>query len=306
MKTLQNLRNEDAKTRAEWLKKRSKGVGASETAGVLGVSPWASPLSVYVDKIGTVKDEPLNEDQIERQRWGHLLEGPVIDELELRTGLKIRRAPQTRITRHSRWPTTPMFATPDAYVIEEARRLCQVKTTSAWNAKEWDEGVPLHVRVQVQSEMAVCDRDGAIVVALVGGQKLVWYEIERNQKFIDQLEPAITSFWYDYVQRRVIPPADGSSATVRALEQLHPDDNGEEIVLPEKSVEIYEELTDIKADLKRLKKRREELENEVKAMIGPATFGRLPSGSGRFSWKTQERKAYSVKASTHRRLWQGK
>jgi putative phage-type endonuclease len=305
-KTLSDLQAEDNETRKKWLADRRQGVGASETAGVLGVSPWASPLSVYADKIGAPRDDPDDETK-ERMRWGHLLEGVVLDELSVRTGLKIRRAPQHRVTKHSDYPSVPMLCTPDAYVIEESSsRLCQVKTTSARNHNEWADGVPLHVEVQAQSEMAVCDREKNIVVALIGGQKLVWYEIERHQKFIENLEPEITKFWYDYVIPRILPPSDGSPATVRALERIHPDDSGAEVVLPEKAIAIDEELADIKSDLKKINERKKELESEIKAMIGSNTWGRLPNGGGRFSWKTIERMAYYVESTKFRQLRRGK
>lgn len=36
--------------RAEWLEWRRNGIGATDVAGILGVSPWASPWSVWADK----------------------------------------------------------------------------------------------------------------------------------------------------------------------------------------------------------------------------------------------------------------
>jgi putative phage-type endonuclease len=304
-KSLFDLYAEEAEERLQWMESRKEGVGASESAGVLGVSPWSSPLSVYVDKTIDAPSK-VTEAQIERWRWGHILERVILDELSSRTGLTFRRAPQNRITRHKKWPNVPMFATPDAYILEEARRLCQIKTTNQFGEDEWKDGVPLHVNVQVQHEMSACEREAEIVVVLVGGQKLVWYEIERHETFISQLEPEVTRFWYENVIPRVFPPADGSTATANALERLHPADSGVEIMLDDRAVQLDEELSDLKSDLKKLEKRKKEIENEIKSMIGPATWGKLPNGAGRFSWKTIERKAYQAKAATFRQLRRGK
>ena len=37
--------------RAEWLQWRRGGLGGSDIAGVLGLSPWSSPWSVWADKV---------------------------------------------------------------------------------------------------------------------------------------------------------------------------------------------------------------------------------------------------------------
>ena len=36
----------------EWHAWRAEGLGASEVAGVLGISPWATPWSVWARKMG--------------------------------------------------------------------------------------------------------------------------------------------------------------------------------------------------------------------------------------------------------------
>jgi len=35
--------------REQWLALRKKGIGGSDAAGVMGMSPWSSPLSVWAD-----------------------------------------------------------------------------------------------------------------------------------------------------------------------------------------------------------------------------------------------------------------
>ena len=41
-------------SRDEWLAIRRTGIGSSDIAGVLGLSPWASPYTVWADKRGRV------------------------------------------------------------------------------------------------------------------------------------------------------------------------------------------------------------------------------------------------------------
>mgnify|MGYP000308297088 CR=1 FL=1 len=43
--------------RADWKLWRRGGLGASDLPAILGISPWASPFSVWADKCGLLPDE---------------------------------------------------------------------------------------------------------------------------------------------------------------------------------------------------------------------------------------------------------
>ena len=44
-------------TREEWLSARRTGIGGSDIAAILGLSPWRTPLDVYRDKVDG-EDQP--------------------------------------------------------------------------------------------------------------------------------------------------------------------------------------------------------------------------------------------------------
>lgn len=44
-------------SRIDWLKERQKGIGGSDVAAILGLSPWRTPYDVYLDKIGEAPKE---------------------------------------------------------------------------------------------------------------------------------------------------------------------------------------------------------------------------------------------------------
>ena len=46
------LAKTDVLSRSEWLGIRRKGIGGSDAAKVLGLSKWAGPLTVFLDKTG--------------------------------------------------------------------------------------------------------------------------------------------------------------------------------------------------------------------------------------------------------------
>jgi hypothetical protein len=68
--------------RAAWLAARRTGIGASEVAAVLGLSPYESPLDVYCRKLGLVPEKA----ETEAMRWGLRLEPLLAAEYAERTG----------------------------------------------------------------------------------------------------------------------------------------------------------------------------------------------------------------------------
>ena len=97
------------------------------------------------------------------------------------------------------------------------------------------------------------------------------------------------------------PLADGSESNTRALKLLHPDDTGETVELTgEQWQEDLAYLADLKESMKANKDQIAKIENKIKAAMGSATYANI--GEYAFSYKTQNRKPYYVKASKSRVL----
>ena len=73
--------------RQEWLVLRRTGIGGSDAAAVVGLSAWATPYTVYMDKLGLL---PEKEDT-ESMRQGRDLEEYVAKRFQEQTGKKVRR-----------------------------------------------------------------------------------------------------------------------------------------------------------------------------------------------------------------------
>ena len=82
----ENIVIEQYGTVEEWLEARRKGIGASESAALTGMSLYSDPLSVYVDKVAPVKESGHTPWILQR---GHAMEGPVADEYARVTGREI-------------------------------------------------------------------------------------------------------------------------------------------------------------------------------------------------------------------------
>lgn len=290
-----------AEDRQAWLERRLGGVGASDVAGVMGRSPWASPYSIWAEKIGLV--EPEAEPETAAMRFGRDLEPVIASWFHDATGLFVA-GEQMMIWR----PGTPWFATVDGFVFDGppveaaphdtdrhgvALGVYEAKFT-ADPASAWAEALPEQYELQAQWAMFCAGLDHAWLAAFhlaFGRPVLVVHELERDPPLIEEAVAAVERFW-GYVQRREPPPADGHRATGRALQAVHPahDDDGVELD-PEELAEVRA-LREARA---RITDAIEERENGIREALGDHAYGRV---GGRLvaSWKAQTSHRIDTKA----------
>ena len=61
-----------------WLKLRKAGIGGSDAAAILGMTPWKSPYQLWLEKTGEVEAEDISTKEV--VHFGHVLEQVVADE----------------------------------------------------------------------------------------------------------------------------------------------------------------------------------------------------------------------------------
>ncbi|MFA8439331.1 YqaJ viral recombinase family protein [Pueribacillus sp. YX66] len=256
-------------SREEWLRARQKGIGGSDASVILGFNPWKSAFQLYVEKTGGLIEE-IDNDAI---YWGNVLEDVVADEFTRRTGKRVRR--RNQIFRHKDHDF--MLANIDRDVVGE-KALLECKTTNAFNYDAWtDDNIPPAYICQLQHYMAVLDYEKAYIAVLIGGQKFVWKEIERDDEFIELMIEHEKDFWENHVLAGVPPEVDGSDSASELLKQMYPEDNGETIMLPSDDAEtLIEAIESIKAEVREKQALQKEYENKLKLMIGDAQTGVTP------------------------------
>ena len=225
----------------------------------------------------------------------------ILSEFAERTGFEVQDLGEFTIQRHASLPW--MGATLDGFVEDtpDGPAVVEAKNVSQVNAADWSgEEPPLRTNVQVQHQMECCGARVAYVVGLIGGNRLTWKKVGRNQRFIDAMLPLLAAFW-ELVEKGIPPPVDGSGATRRILDALYPEDNGAAEALPPESDQWDDKLVRAKGRVKRLGTLIDYYENELRAAIAGATYGRTPAGV-EYSLKTQTRAAHHVKESTFRVL----
>jgi putative phage-type endonuclease len=190
--------------RDKWLEWRRQGIGGSDVAAILGLSPWAGPWSVWADKLGLIPSEPENE----RMRWGHLLEPVIAAEVARRTGLEVA-GEQMWVTHkeapHRRSTIDGLLLEPGYESLDDAEAVLEIKTTTM---QRWDnDEVPLHYWVQVQHQLEVTGFQRAVVACLHAGSTLRLYDVEASPEDQARIRDKVDEFWQCYVVPKVQPAA---------------------------------------------------------------------------------------------------
>lgn len=269
----------------EWVEARKDGIGASEAAAALGISPYESRLSLWARKLGLI---PPPEENLP-MRTGTFLE-PLIAELYTEaTGVKIRRANQLR--KH---PVHDfMLASLDRRAGRKPVELKYSARGTGYGEPGTDE-VPDEVLAQVLHQLAVTDEPEGDVAALIPGRAEVQIYTIRREAAAEAAIVEEEAVLWDHVRSRREPPLDGSEATRRALAQIYDRDDGTTIVADEATSELLGRLRIAQANLDRWQLVKDEAQAAIKAYMGEHYRLEAP-GVGEVTWKRFERSTTSWK-----------
>lgn len=213
-----------------WHEMRAGGIGASEVAAVLGISPWQSPYSLWWAKHERWTSEP-NRDQ----QWGTVLEAG-IREVFAEDHPDVTVGPTGTWRHRTRgWQR----CNPDALIWERqitdpaaipAIAGLEVKVSNAddeWGTPGTDE-IPAHYRTQVMWCMDVLGVDTWHVAVSRWGRYPDYYIVKYDPDEARLLRGHCAAFWRS-LQHGQPPELDGHDATLQAVRRLHPDIDGQDV-----------------------------------------------------------------------------
>lgn len=294
--------------RDDWLAKRKAGIGASDVAGILGLSPWATPFTVWADKT-----QDLEDSQTEAMHWGKRLEDVVVDEFEDQTGLHVHG--RQWLVHHPEHPW--VMSTIDGLAFEQPEYdedpdstfgfdpfdplgLVEVKTDAGFGA--WSDGPPDHVVCQVQWQMLTTGLVHTWVPVLHGGRRFEIYEVDYDEGLADKIFLRVSEWRERHIVGDETPEPDESPVTTRVIRDLWPESiEGEAVELSRDVVADVEALHGWKREKAAAEKEVKRLENRIKAEMKEAELG-LFGGEPVVTWKTQHRDEYTVPANDYRVL----
>lgn len=244
-------------TRDDWVAARQGGIGGSDAAAILGLSPWRGPIDVYLDKVGKAveRTSPAME-------WGQILEPVIRDYYARRENIEIATF-ENRIFIHPRYDW--MRASIDGY-LPGRRAVLEIKTGRSADKDKWNP-IPPYYYAQVQHYLEVLGLDEAHVVALLDGSEFLTRLVRRDQAFIDRLVEAERRFWHEHVLRRM-PPDAKSYDEVCAL---YPSpESGKSKTATADIIQELREYKQLQQQIKDLEKRADEIKGRVCAYLGDA------------------------------------
>jgi putative phage-type endonuclease len=267
---------------------RRTGLGGSDAAAALGLSPWRSPFDLWEEKVGQAPPVEQNEPML----WGKLLEDIIRGEYARRTGYEVRY--RQDMIRHPvrAW----QFAHLDGEVGQDGRRILEVKSARmpfGWGEPETDE-IPLPYLVQVHHSLMVTAAEVCDVAVLIGGSDFRIYQVRRDIEIEQQLIEGEAAFWDSVTQG--VPPAP------KTLEDAvkrwgHLDATGY-IVAGDAELRAIEILRRSKGLRREIEEAEKAAEFTIKMALGANGLNLVhPGGELLATWKLDNgRKAYSVEA----------
>ena len=254
---------------ADWHEWRRKGIGGSDLAAIMGVSPWATTRDIYRKKKGIIG---ALEADVDRENWvakkvGHLLEPLVAEIFEVQTGLKP-------------YAVRKMFAHPDYHFMlanvdyfitlpDGRTAILECKTANIHAKEKWEDGaVPFNYELQCRHYMSVMNVDVAFIACLFGNNEsdFVWRRIDRDMDFEADIISAEENFWMNHVLASVEPPyTESGDLVLQSIRNFYgnADKEANAVVLPPAMTKAMLEYESLKSEKSKAEKVVEALKDKI-------------------------------------------
>jgi putative phage-type endonuclease len=275
------IRSTRGLSREEWWATQCSGIGSSDVPAILGLSPWSTPLQVWLWKTGREGPAPQNEAMV----IGQALEDPVARLWTRRTGNRVRRVQSFLAHPERRW----QIALLDRVTSHDPLEIVEIKVSG--RAEDWRGGdLPPAYWAQVQHQLAVTGLRRARLVALVG-TRLEERLIEAVPSWQEDLRELEWEFWR-HVEEDTPPPA--TAADLSVLPRAYPGVDGRTLEAPPEVVDLVAQLREQRLLLARIQSEVERLQAEIEATMGDAT-NLVAGGHLLATWRPVERRTLDSK-----------
>jgi predicted phage-related endonuclease len=178
----------------------------------------------------------------------------------------------------------------------------EAKTVSPDQFETWNGALPLAYTLQCLTQQMCTGAAWGTVAVLVTNRAfdLHLYAVPRHAAAEAKIAEAVRDFWRAVDAGEQPPPVMPQDR--KTLAEMFRSDTGETIDLSGNNLlpELLDERRGLKAAYKTAEERIAEIDDEVKLAMGTAAIGTLPGW--RITWRSTERKEFTVPAKTVRTL----
>jgi putative phage-type endonuclease len=269
----------------EQLERRKQGIGGSDVAAILGLSPWQTPLDVFLSKTGDIANEP-NDD---------MADGTIAEEFIV--AMYQRRHPLVRICRsievihpREKWMRCNLDAgcmeNGELFILEAKR-----SNYGEWGDELTDQ-IPNYYLTQCVWNMGVCGMNRCDVPILYFG-KYREYRVMFDSELFQSVFQACSDFWHDHVVAGVAPVEWDTESASRYIDGKYKNNLPELLTVGAGTdiLETIEQYRRLLAVEEALEKSKLECENRIKDEIGAYAGIDLPETGESITWREQSRKS---------------
>lgn len=272
-------------SRDEWLAYRRRGIGGSDVAAILGISPFQTGRDLFYDKLGIVTAN--DEENWVAKRAGSLLEPLVAEIFEYRTGLKVQRRPF--MYYHPQYPW--MLADLD-YVVELPNgefAILECKTTNFFGKDLWryndQDIVPLHYETQGRHYMCVTNLSRVYFCCYYtnSADDAIIRCIDRDRTYEEELIVLEEDFWINRVQAKTPPPyiEDNGDLILQSIKRRYgPEDSDAPALMLDRSlastllryIDLQEQKSKLSAEVKKIENEMNRVKGLIVDQMGKASI----------------------------------
>lgn len=266
----------------EWKALRSKYIGGSDAAAVVGLNPFSSAYSLWAEKTGRIPGFDGNL----ATEVGTYLEEFVAQKFAQETGKKVRKCNLSFL--NDDYPFA--IANIDREIVGEDAGL-EIKTTDSLNLKKFKGGeYPDNYYVQMVHYMAVTGKKKWYLAVLIGNKEFKWFELERDESEISALMETEEAFW-KHVTENTPPPTDGFKSTTETIKTLYEYSNDDTVDLSAYASDLDQYIA-IGKQIKELEREQSKAANKIKAFMAESAIGNCDRYC--VSWKSGSRRTFDA------------
>ena len=208
-------------TRQQELERRSKGIGGSDVAAILGVSEFGrNALDIYLSKVTKPDPEEKPSPHFER---GIRLEPVVAQMYREQTGRQLRKGKFRRDAKHRH-----LVGTPDYIILADGKPpyenvtgnagVLEIKTANRYALdKMRKDGLPMQYLFQLQHYMGICKMKwGAFAVLCPDPWEFLTFDVEFDEQLFNATVAKLNDFWAQHVAPRIPPIPEKSEPFAEA------------------------------------------------------------------------------------------